>query len=124
MLDDVFRDTQFRQLAASLKALASEPSDQLALFQESTSKANDLASRFDDSARVICSEYQGELSRPQVEALMNLVDWFATMSRDGAEFDATLWTDDALRTSEHWREVRVLARAALDVFDPAEPTEE
>lgn len=123
MLDDVLRDTQFKQLAASLKALASEPSDQLALFPESTSKANDLASRFDDSARIICSDYQGELSREQVDALANLVEWFATMSRDGAEFDPTLWTDDALRTSEHWREVRVLARAALDVFDDTSATD-
>jgi hypothetical protein len=119
MSDDVLRDTHFRELTASLKALASEPSDQLALFPASNTKAGDLASRFDDSARVICTEYQGDLSRPQVDALASLVEWFDTMSRDGAEFDPTLWTEDAVKTSEHWREVRVLARAALDAFsDP------
>src|SRR5262245_63674176 len=117
MLDDGLREAQFKQLTASLKALASEPSDQLALFPQSMSKASDLASRFDDSARIVCSEYQSDLSPLQIEALANLVEWFATMSRDGSEFDPTLWTDEAVRSSEHWREVRLLARAALDVFD-------
>ena len=38
------------------------------------------------------------------------------MSRDGAEFDADLWTEAALATSEHWADVRRLALSALDAF--------
>ena len=38
------------------------------------------------------------------------------MARDGAEFDADIWTDEAVRTSEHWADVRTLAAAALDEF--------
>jgi hypothetical protein len=38
------------------------------------------------------------------------------MSRDGADFDADLWTDTALRTSEHWAEVRRLASAAIEIL--------
>ena len=41
----------------------------------------------------------------------------ATMSRDGAEFDAELWTEAAMAASEHWADVRRLAAAALDAFE-------
>ena len=45
------------------------------------------------------------------------------MARDGAEFDADIWTDEAVRTSEHWAEVRALAAAALDEFSAPRPCE-
>ena len=38
------------------------------------------------------------------------------MARDGAEFDADMWTDEAVRTSVHWAEVRELAEAVLEQF--------
>ena len=118
MSDDAQRDSCLTQLTATLKALASEPSDQLALFPDSVSRADDLASRFDD-ARAIFSEYESSLSRPQLDALAALSDRLATISRDGAEFDPGLWTDDAVRTSVHWRDVRALASAALEMFEDA-----
>jgi hypothetical protein len=107
------------RLLASLKALASEPSDQLALFPESISKASDLAARFEDSMRAVLDEGAGELSRAQGDALEALGHRLAIVSRDGAEFDADMWTDEALRTSVHWRDLRALARAALDTFEIA-----
>ena len=115
--DDALRDSCFKQLTETLRALASEPSDQLALFPDSVTKADDLAARFDDSLRAVDEDYASELSRDQAEALERLNDRFATMSRDGAEFDADLWTDEAIRTSVHWREVRELAAAALAALD-------
>lgn len=117
MSDDALRDSCLRQLTETLRALASEPSDQLALFQDSVTRAGDLAGRFDDSFRALAEDYASELSRSQAEVLNRLKDQFATMSRDGAEFDADLWTDEAIRTSMHWREVRALAGAALAAFD-------
>ena len=38
------------------------------------------------------------------------------MARDGAEFDADIWTDEAVTTSEHWARGSALAAAALDEF--------
>jgi hypothetical protein len=38
------------------------------------------------------------------------------MSRDGAEFDADIWTDEAVRTSADWADVRRLAAAAVDAL--------
>ena len=117
MSDDELRESCFRQLTETLRALASEPSDQLALFPDSVTKAGDLAARFDDRVRALAEDYASELSRGQAEALDRLRDQFATMSRDGAEFDADLWTDEAIRTSVHWREVRALAGAALAALE-------
>ena len=117
MSDDARRDSCFRQLTETLRALASEPSDQLALFPDSVTRAGDLVVRFDDSFRALAEDYASELSRSQADVLDRLKHQFATMSRDGAEFDADLWTDEAIRTSVHWREVRALAGAALAAFD-------
>jgi hypothetical protein len=67
------------------------------------------------------------IERSQRDALDAISGKLATISKDGAEFDLELWTDAAMRTSEHWADVRRLAAAALDVFGwlqedrPAEP---
>lgn len=119
MSRDALTDDPCSALVASLKALASEPSDQLALFPESVSKASDLVARFEASMRAARDESAGELSRSQLDALDALGERLAIVSRDGAEFDADLWTDEAVRTSVHWRDVRALARAALDLFETA-----
>jgi hypothetical protein len=103
-------------LVSSLKALASEPSDQLALFPESITKAGDLAARFEERLRALREDDGGELTRAQDDALETLRARLATISNDGVEFDPDLWTNEALRTSVHWGDVRALAQAALDVF--------
>src|SRR5262245_40858200 len=118
MSDDALREECLKQLVASVRALASEPSDQLALFPDSVGRADDLASRYDD-ARAVFSEYESSLSREQLDTLAALSERLGTISRDGAEFDPGLWTDEAVRTSVHWRDVRALAKAALDVFEDA-----
>jgi hypothetical protein len=115
--DNEVRGSYFRELTNSLKALASEPSDQLALFPDSAFDAGDLVARFDDSLRALYEDYESDLSRSQVEALRALSGRIAAISRDGSEFDAELWTEQAVRTSAHWREVRQLAGAALSAFD-------
>ena len=75
--------------------------------------------RFEASLRAVRDDRAGDLSRAQLDALEALGARLAIVSRDGAEFDADLWTDEAVRTSVHWRDVRTLARAALDLFDIA-----
>lgn len=118
-MSDALRETCVTELVAALRALASEPSDQLALFPDSISRAGDLASRYDDCVRAVYDECGGDLSRAQVEALTALSARLATISRDGAEFDPGLWTEEAVRASVHWRDVRALATAAIDAFEDA-----
>ena len=69
--------------------------------------------------RAVRDDGASELSRAQADALDALGDRLAIVSRDGAEFDADMWTDEAARTSVHWRELRALAKAALDAFEIA-----
>ena len=115
--DNTQRAWHFRQLTRSLRDLVSAGSDQLALFPGRTVKPDELAWAFGHWATAIRSAYEAELSDAQAETLAAVERKFATMSRDGAEFGADLWTESALRTSEHWIEVRNLATAALDAFE-------
>jgi hypothetical protein len=110
------RAWHFRQLRRSLQALAAPPSGQLALFPDHAAKADELALHFDHWSSVIRGQYDLELSNDQRDALSAVDAKLATMSRDGAEFDADIWTDEALRNSEHWAAVRDLAVNALETF--------
>jgi len=106
----------FRELTRVLRALASVGFDQPALFPDIKVSAGELVRDFDQRASVVLESEDGQLSPSQLESLTSLTQKLATMSRDGAEFDADNWTDEAMRSSEHWAEVRSLAAAALDEF--------
>jgi hypothetical protein len=113
--EDVSADP-LRDLTRALRALAAAGSPQPALFPDDAVSAAELVRDFDQRAQVVRETYAGQLSASQIDSLTALEDKLSTMARDGAEFDADLWTDDALRTSEHWSDVRRLAEAALDEF--------
>jgi hypothetical protein len=110
------RAWDFKQLRWSLQSLAIAGSDQRTLFPDHVVKPDDLAFDYDHWSSVIRGQYENELSRTQVEALAALDQKLATMSRDGVEFDAELWTEAALSSSEHWADVRRLSTSALDAF--------
>lgn len=103
-----------RQLAASLQALAAAGSGQPVLFPEWAPTASELAMHFEHWLSAIREHETIELSAGEATALAALERKLQTMSRDGAEFDADLWTDAAVAESPHWEEVRRLARAALE----------
>jgi hypothetical protein len=106
----------FRELTRVLRALASVGFDQPALFPDIKVSAGELVREFDQRASVVLAADDGQLLPSQLESLTSLTQKLATMSKDGAEFDADIWTDAAVRTSEHWAEARALAAAALDNF--------
>ena len=118
--DDDERSAPFRQLRTSLQALAVVGAEQRALFPEFATTPNELAAHFDHWLSAVREHDPGELSDVQADALGALERKLATMSRDGAEFDADLWTDAAVADSPHWEEVRRLAAAALTAFDGAD----
>jgi hypothetical protein len=101
----------------SLQALAAAGAAQQELFPEQASTADDLAFAFDHWLTVVRDEHGSDLSPAELDALSAIERKLATMSKDGAEFDLELWTDGALRTSEHWAEVRALAQTALEVVE-------
>ena len=114
--DGAQRAWHFKQLRWSLQSLATAGSDQPTLFPDHVARPDDLAFDYDHWASVIRSEYEAELSRAEVDALAAIDQKLATMTRDGAEFDAELWTEAALTSSEHWADVRRLATLALEAF--------
>jgi hypothetical protein len=57
------------------------------------------------------------LSEAQAGALTAIEAELATIARDSNAFDTDLWTDEALRSSEHWADIRRLALAALEAFE-------
>jgi hypothetical protein len=111
------RDGHLRQLRWSLQAIAESGSGQRTLFPESASSADALALEFDTRAEVVRMNYEADLTPAQRDALDAIERKLETMSRDGVEFDAELWTDAALAGSVHWAEVRALAAAALAAFN-------
>jgi hypothetical protein len=110
------RSWHFKQLRRSLHALTISGSGQRTLFPDFVVKADELALDFDHWFAVIRSNYARELTPPQADALAGIDQKLAIMSRDGAEFDVELWTDEALNSSEHWADVRRLAASALEAF--------
>ena len=114
------RAGHLRQLRWSLQALAESGSGQRALFPEAAPSADALALEFDAWCEVVRANYGTDLTPAQRDALDAIERKLETMSRDGAEFDAELWSDAALSGSVHWVEVRELAAAALAAFDGPE----
>lgn len=120
--EDIDQSTAFRQLKWSLHGLALAGAEQLALFPDSVVKIDELAFNLEHWAGVVRERYADELTAAQRDALEALEGKLATMSHDRVEYDAELWTESALATSEHWADVRRLASAALDAFGGPEPS--
>src|SRR5262245_56261277 len=107
-ISDPERAWHFKELRRSLRGLATAGTDQQVLFPDFVMTADELALDFDHWGCVIRSNYHQELSASQLESLGEIDRKLATMSRDGADFDVELWTDAAMRGSEHWADVRRL----------------
>jgi hypothetical protein len=105
-----------RELMHVIRQLADAGSGQPALFPDENVSAGDLVRAFDQRALAVRDSYDDRLSSTQLESLTALEKKLSTMARDGAEFDADIWTDEAVRTSDDWAEVRTLAAAALEEF--------
>jgi hypothetical protein len=111
------RTWHYKQLKWSVQALKLRVPEQLVLFPDIVSSAHELALEFDHWADVIWENYGEDLTAPQMAALRALEGKLRTMSHDGANFDADLWTDAGLRSNVHWDEVRTLAAGVLDAFE-------
>jgi hypothetical protein len=116
MLEKEDSPDSVRELTRVLRQLADAGSAQPALFPDDPVYPGELVRDFDQRAQVVRQTADADLSASQIEALSALEQKLSTMARDGAEFDADMWTDEALRTSEHWSDVRRLAELVLEEF--------
>jgi hypothetical protein len=113
---DRHRAWHHKQLKWSVQALALRAPEQLVLFPDFVATADELALELDHWATLVLETYRQDLTDAQAESLKALHSKLATMSRDGAEFDADLWTEAAMGSSAHWQEVRALAVSVRDAF--------
>ena len=114
--ENALRAWHFRKLKWSLQALAIPASDQLSLFPQFAATADELALDFDRWASLVSENYEEELSSAQIDALAAISRTFETISGHAAEFEAELWTAEAVRSSSHWDDIRRVAAVALEVF--------
>jgi hypothetical protein len=114
--ENAARAADFRELKWSLQALAFPASDQPGLFPQFAASPDQLALDFEHWASVVKETYEEELSSAQLDALAAISRTLQTISGHAAEFEAELWTEEAVRSSSHWDDIRRVAAAALEVF--------
>jgi hypothetical protein len=124
--EPVARTRRLQELRASLRELSDSGSAQPALFSSRIAgddpplpaiTGDDLMLRFGISVGGIRENDPGHLPADCVVALEAIERQLATISRDAVDFDADVWTDEAMRESVQWAEVRRLADAALEALD-------
>jgi len=76
--------------------------------------AENLVFEFDEAYTAFVEGFEALPSESQLLALQAIDTHVSAMVRAR---DATLWTEQARREEVVWRDVRVLARDVLDVFD-------
>ena len=102
------------QLIWAVQALACNAEEQLSLFPDFVVKADELATDFSDGLLLVRNS---EMSASKLSVLRAIDTKLGRISADGAEFSESVWTDQGLRESEHWSEVRALAKEVLREFD-------
>ena len=101
------------QFRWSLQALACAPDAQLSLFPDFVCKADELALEYGHWSEVARSFFAGEFDEAQLAALRAIDFRSDAMGNGGAEFEEDLWSEDALRASPLWEDLRTLAKLAL-----------
>jgi hypothetical protein len=105
------------RLKHSVQLLASLPEVQLERLPPHVCKADELALEFDQWREVALHNCQSDLTTDQLSSLTALderLDWLTANGRQH-------WTDEAVRTSPWWKDVRWLATRVLEAFGwPAE----
>jgi hypothetical protein len=116
-MDDDLEMAILKRLKHSLQLLALPPEKQLDLLPPFVCKGDELALEFDHWREVTFRNYRGQLSVDQISALVELDEKLNWLTKSGAQH----WTDEAVRTSSEWQDVRNLAAKALQAFSwPAE----
>jgi hypothetical protein len=110
------QETRLRHLRWSLQALAASASEQLALFPDAVTQADELALDFDNCAAVVRGSEESGLSEAQLESLAAIDQQLATMSRLATELEADMWSEQALKHDQNWAQIRQLAEEALKAF--------
>jgi hypothetical protein len=111
-MEEFTKEAIFERLRHSLQLLASPAVTQLKLLPPYVCKADELALEFDNWQEISLHNYRKEFSVDQISAMSALdakLDW---LSNAGKEY----WSDEAVRTSPEWQNIRYLGTCVLDAF--------
>ena len=106
------RSAIFERLKHSIQLLAWQPGTQLKLLPDFVCKADELALEFDHWREVVLDNFGPELSTEQMSCIENIDLGLSELTQKGPEH----WTENAVRKSEEWGQIRALAAAALESF--------
>lgn len=106
-------DESLQLLQWALQALAQPAEVQMTLFPDFVSKADELAVDFHHWLLYAEEEHLADFTANQKGALLRIDEFLNVM---GGARNAKHWTDDALHHDPMWKEVRGMAKEALDEF--------
>ena len=103
------------RLVEALVPLAAGPEEQIAYLDRTRSDTDDLVNDFADWAIYWTPRLEAEGLVPgRLVAVLHAIAGRLTDMTERP--DTSLWTDEALRTLDDWREIRALSAAALESF--------
>ena len=103
----------------SIKLLASSPETQLSLLPDFVNKPYEMATSLSDwlllyNNGLMCKK-EPLFSDFEIESITKLNSMF-TGFEDSKSFEKSDWTEEAVRTSEKWEEVRKFAKHILSIL--------
>jgi hypothetical protein len=110
------REWMLSTFKQALQILAAPPDEQIRHFPDFVCVTDELALDFDHWRVVFISNFGAEATSDQLASLAAIDEEFDFLSRGGSEFAEDFWTDEALRASARWEEIRQLAVQALTTF--------
>ena len=103
---------ELERLKYSVQFLACPAEIQLKMLPDFVCKADELALEFDQWRHVVLDSLSSELTAAQRSSLDAIDASLSEMTEPGS----CLWTEDAVRKSSHWANLRAQAATALESF--------
>jgi len=100
------------ELLRALTALAADGDAALTDYPIGCARADELGIDYSHFLQCVVANCPDLFDRTQMQLLERIDDMLDTMSGEG---NSELWADEAVRSSDEWRQVRSRAQAALPV---------
>jgi hypothetical protein len=107
----------FDRTKHALQHLACPAEMQIQLIPSFACAADELAFEFDHWAQTLIGNFRSELTTEQIASITVIDENFDLLGREGKGFNEEFWTDDGLRNSPEWKNIRRLAEQALRLFE-------
>jgi hypothetical protein len=110
------REGIFQRTKEALQLLACSPAVQFRLLPSFVCVGDELALDFNHWQGVMTDNFSSELTPEQIASLAAIDETFSRFSKLDSEYSEDFWTDEAVRKSLAWENIRQMARRALSLF--------